>query len=136
MVGYRIDRKDPWRRRFLSRGYNLLARTLLGTRVRDCDCALKVFRRTELNHILPNATNFFVNTEMLTRARQCNLAVAEVGVTHRPRLRGHEQGVADGGAENAGGAAAVLVVAGAVSGGCRPEGARGARGSPSLTPGY
>src|SRR5262249_3960782 len=35
-----------------------------------------------------NSTNFFVNTEMLTRARQCNLGIAEVGVRHRPRLRG------------------------------------------------
>src|SRR4051812_47155401 len=88
VAGYRIDRKDPWRRRFLSRGYNLMARTLLGTRVRDCDCALKVFRRAELSHILPNSTNFFVNTEMLTRARQRDFAVAEVGVTHRPRRHG------------------------------------------------
>src|SRR6185437_4889943 len=48
VVGSRADRKDPWRRRFLSRGYNWLARRLLGTRVRDVDCALKVFRREAL----------------------------------------------------------------------------------------
>lgn len=89
VVGYRVARQDPWRRRFLSRGYNLITRTLLGTRVRDCDCALKVFRREALHHLLPNSTNFFVNTEMLTKARQCNFGIAEVGVRHRPRLRGH-----------------------------------------------
>jgi dolichol-phosphate mannosyltransferase len=88
VVGFRVARQDPWRRRFLSRGYNLLTRTLLGTRVRDCDCALKVFRRDALQHLLPNSTNFFVNTEMLTRARQCRFGIAEVGVRHRPRLRG------------------------------------------------
>jgi 4-amino-4-deoxy-L-arabinose transferase-like glycosyltransferase len=88
VVGYRIDRKDPWRRRFLSRGYNLLARTLLGTVVRDVDCALKVFRRDALAKILPVSRGFFVNTEMLTRARQQGLNVVEVGVRHRPRLRG------------------------------------------------
>jgi glycosyltransferase involved in cell wall biosynthesis len=44
-VGYRADRQDPWRRRFFSWGYNTLVRTLLGARVRDCDCALKVFRK-------------------------------------------------------------------------------------------
>jgi len=88
VAGYRVDRKDPWRRRFLSRGYNLLAHTLLGTRVRDCDCALKVFRKRDLSHLLPNSANFFVNTEMLTRARQRNLAVTEIGVTHRPRRAG------------------------------------------------
>lgn len=88
VAGYRADRKDPWRRRFLSRGYNLLARTLLGTRVRDCDCALKVFRREALANLLPESRGFFVNTEMLTRARQLGYAVREVPVTHRPRAGG------------------------------------------------
>lgn len=87
-VGYRLDRQDPWRRRFLSWGYNTLVRTLLGTRVRDCDCALKVFRRDALLRLLPQTPGFFVNTEMLTRARQLGLAVSEQGVRHRPRLRG------------------------------------------------
>ena len=91
VVGYRRDRKDPWLRRFMSRGYNLVVRNLLGTRVRDCDCALKVFRRDALQHLLPNSTNFFVNTEMLARARQHDLAIAEVGVTHRPRLKGESK---------------------------------------------
>lgn len=88
VAGFRADRKDPWRRRFLSRGYNLLARTLLGTRVRDCDCALKVFRREALAGLLPESRGFFVNTEMLTRARQLGYEVAEVAVTHRPRAGG------------------------------------------------
>lgn len=88
VVGYRLDRQDPPRRRFLSWGYNVLARTLLGTGVRDVDCALKVFRREALVHLLPEAPGFFVNTEMLSRARQLGFEVAEVGVRHRPRLRG------------------------------------------------
>lgn len=88
VAGCRVNRQDTWRRRFLSRGYNLLARTFLGTRVRDCDCALKVFRRDVLAHLLPESRGFFVNTEMLTRARQLGYEVAEVAVTHRPRLGG------------------------------------------------
>jgi glycosyltransferase involved in cell wall biosynthesis len=87
-VGYRADRKDPWKRRFLSWGYNVLARTLLGTRVRDVDCALKVFRREALAPLLPTSKGFFVNTEMLTRARQLGYEVAERPVTHRPRAAG------------------------------------------------
>ncbi|MCI0700549.1 MAG: glycosyltransferase family 2 protein [Planctomycetia bacterium] len=88
VVGYRVDRKDPWRRRFLSWGYNMLARALLGTRVRDVDCALKVFRREVLAGLLPESRGFFVNTEMMTRAHQLGLEVAEVPVTHRPRAGG------------------------------------------------
>ena len=38
-VGWREDRKDSRLRCFLSRGYNVLTRLLLGTCVRDCDCA-------------------------------------------------------------------------------------------------
>ena len=88
VVGRRVKRKDPWRRRFLSRGYNWLARSFLGTRVRDCDCALKVFRREALTNLMPESRGFFVNTEMLTRARQLGYRVVEVPVTHRPRLGG------------------------------------------------
>jgi dolichol-phosphate mannosyltransferase len=87
-VGYRLDRQDPWQRRFFSRGYNFLVRTLLGTAVRDCDCALKVFQRDALIKLLPEMPGFFVNTEILTRARQLGFSVAETGVRHRPRLRG------------------------------------------------
>jgi glycosyltransferase involved in cell wall biosynthesis len=88
VVGYRADRKDPWRRRFLSLGYNLLARALCGTRVRDVDCALKVFRRAVLAGLLPKSRGFFVNTEMMTRARQLGLEVAELPVRHFPRAGG------------------------------------------------
>ncbi|MFO0970199.1 MAG: glycosyltransferase family 2 protein [Gemmataceae bacterium] len=87
-VGHRMGRQDPWRRRFFSWGYNRLARMLLGTRVRDVDCALKVFQRDALKQILPETNGFFVNTEMLTRARLLGLDVAEAGVRHRPRLKG------------------------------------------------
>jgi dolichol-phosphate mannosyltransferase len=87
-VGYRVERQDPWTRRFYSRGYNLLVRGLLGTRVRDCDCALKVFRQDVVARLLPRTDGFFVNAEMLTRARQLGYGVAERGVRHRPRLSG------------------------------------------------
>ena len=56
--------------------------------MRNCDCALKVFRRAALARLLPETAGFFVNTEMLTTARQLGLSVAEHGVRHRPRLRG------------------------------------------------
>jgi len=91
VCGFRLDRKDSVRRRFLSWGYNRLASTLLGTLVRDIDCALKLFRRDALLRILPESTDFFVNTEMLARARLHGLRIAEVGVTHRPRRAGRSK---------------------------------------------
>ncbi|MFQ5718360.1 MAG: glycosyltransferase [Acidobacteriota bacterium] len=86
--GYRIARQDPTRRRFYARVYNQLARTLLGTGVRDCDCALKLFHRRALQRLAPSSPGFFINAEMLTKARLQGLSVAEIGVTHRPRRAG------------------------------------------------
>lgn len=87
-VGYRSDRRDPLLRKVYSRGYNLLARTLCGTRARDCDCALKVFRRDVLDALWPRSRGYFINTEMLTKARQLGYPLVEFAVTHRPRRGG------------------------------------------------
>ncbi|GIW82662.1 MAG: hypothetical protein KatS3mg105_4469 [Gemmatales bacterium] len=91
VAGYRVGRQDSRLRCFLSRGYNWLARLLLGTRVCDVDCALKVFRRNTLQQILPQSTGFFVNTEMFARARKLGLPVVQHGVRHRPRLKGRSK---------------------------------------------
>jgi 4-amino-4-deoxy-L-arabinose transferase-like glycosyltransferase len=89
--GYRIDRQDPARRRFFSWGYNTLAKMLVGSPVHDIDCALKVFRRSQLLTILPECDNFFANTEMLANARRQGLSVVEVGVHHRGRAGGESK---------------------------------------------
>ena len=88
VVGYRMDRQDPWLRLVYSWAYNRIVRLLLGTGVRDVDCALKVFRSDAIRRLLPETNGFFVNTEMLARAKKAGLAVTEVGVTHRPRAAG------------------------------------------------
>jgi glycosyltransferase involved in cell wall biosynthesis len=91
VVGYRRDRKDVFRRRFYSKGYNLLTRTLLGTGLRDVDCALKVFRRSVLPSLMPESRGFFVNSEMITRARQHEFTICELPVSHRPRAGGESK---------------------------------------------
>jgi len=88
VCGYRIDRQDPAIRRFFASGYNLLVRTLLGTRVRDCDCALKLFRRETLAELSITTNGYLVNAELLAQANQLGKSVVEVGVTHRSRAAG------------------------------------------------
>jgi len=91
VCGYRIDRKDTFLRRFYSSGYNALVRTLLGTRVRDCDCALKLMRRETLASLPIITDGFLVNAVLLTKARQQEISVVEVGVSHRPRAAGESK---------------------------------------------
>ncbi len=86
--GYRIDRQDSWLRILYSRVYNVLVGLMLGTGVRDCDCALKMFRRETLQAVMHESNGFLVNAEMLTKARLLDKKVIEVGVSHRPRPRG------------------------------------------------
>ncbi|QVL34938.1 glycosyltransferase family 2 protein [Telmatocola sphagniphila] len=91
VVGYRIDRQDPWQRRFYSWGYNKLIRLMLKTGVRDCDCALKLFRRDVLMDILPTTRGFFVNAEMICRARALGVSIGQAGVRHRQRRKGESK---------------------------------------------
>ena len=91
VVGYRARRQSPWQRRLCSWGFNVLARFLLGTRVRDCGCTLKVFRREALANLLPRSEGFVLNAEILMRARQSGYAVIEVPVRHRARPQSGRQ---------------------------------------------
>ena len=49
VVGYRIKRADPFVRTLYARAYRLANRIFFGLRVRDVDCACKLFRREALD---------------------------------------------------------------------------------------
>lgn len=86
--GYRLDRQDHWLRLVYSKAYNHLVRGLLGIPVRDCDCALKIFRRSTLQSLPLRSSGFLIDAEILARLSQRDLRITEVGVRHRPRLVG------------------------------------------------
>ncbi len=88
VCGFRIYRFDPLSRLFLSWGYNLLARIIFRIRVRDIDCAFKLFRREIFDRIQIESRNFFVDTEILAKAKACGMRMTEIGVRHYPRKVG------------------------------------------------
>jgi glycosyltransferase involved in cell wall biosynthesis len=88
VTGFRIYRYDPLSRLFLAWGYNLLARTMFRLRVRDIDCAFKLFRREVFDVIEIRSKKFFVDTEVLAKARYHGFRMTEIGVRHYPRSRG------------------------------------------------
>ncbi|MCC9645219.1 glycosyltransferase [Rhodopirellula sp. JC740] len=88
VCGYRIDRKDTPLRCLYSKVYNLLVQVLLGTGVRDVDCALKMFHRDVAKRLKITGNGFLVNSEMLTQAKRFGCRIVEVGVSHRPRTLG------------------------------------------------
>jgi glycosyltransferase involved in cell wall biosynthesis len=88
VAGYRLDRKDPWVRLLTSRVYNLIQGLTLGIRVRDVNCAFKLFRRSFFERVTLSSDGFLVDAELYARARRAGLTWTQVGVTHRPRLAG------------------------------------------------
>ncbi len=92
VVGYRMRRADPLVRLVYARLYRLALMTLFGLRVRDVDCACKVFRREALGGVRLESGGAFLSAEMLIKFRATGGALAEVGVPHYPRTAGRATG--------------------------------------------
>jgi len=73
---------------FLSWVYNRLVSAVFRARVRDVDCSFKLFRREVLEAIDLETTDFFIDTEMVAKARKWNFRILQKGVKHYPRRAG------------------------------------------------
>jgi glycosyltransferase involved in cell wall biosynthesis len=92
VVGYRLKRADPPIRRWYARIYRLANRIFFGVRVRDIDCACKLFRRQALETIEVASGGAFFTAELLIKLRAADRKVVEVGVPHYPRTAGSPTG--------------------------------------------
>lgn len=92
VAGYRANRADPFLRRFNAWGWNMLVRMALGLKVRDIDCAFKLFRREVFEKVKLASVGAMINTELLTRAQQEGMRIKEVPVSHYPRVAGTQTG--------------------------------------------
>jgi dolichol-phosphate mannosyltransferase len=88
VTGYRIDRQDPPIRLLTSRVFNALQALMLGNRVRDVNCAFKLFRRSFFDRVHLSSDGFLIDAELYLRAKKAGLTRTQVGVRHRPRTRG------------------------------------------------
>lgn len=86
--GWKTRRRDPWRRRLLSRVFNTVTGWISGVRLHDMNCGLKAYRAEvvkglalygELHRFLP------------VLAYERGYRVAEVPVNHRPREHGRSR---------------------------------------------
>lgn len=92
VVGFRIRRADPAIRTVYARLYQLANRTLFGLRVRDVDCACKLFRREALTGVKVQSGGAFFSAELLIKVRAAGRSVVEEGVNHYPRTAGSPTG--------------------------------------------
>jgi hypothetical protein len=70
------------KREVISRGYNLLLRTLMGARFSDAQCGFKAIRRDQAQALLPltQDTGWFFDTELLVLAERAGLRIHEIPV--------------------------------------------------------
>lgn len=92
VAGYRAKRQDPFYRRLNALGWNVLVRLVLGIKIRDIDCAFKLFRRSVFDHIQIRCVGAMVNTEILAQATRLGMRIHQVKVHHFPRRHGKQSG--------------------------------------------
>jgi glycosyltransferase involved in cell wall biosynthesis len=92
VIGYRIKRRDPPHRIFIAKTYNAIASVVFGLRVRDIDCAMKLFRREVFDGLPLTTDSPFLSAELLIKLHARGERIAQVGVTHYPRAAGTNTG--------------------------------------------
>lgn len=92
VAGYRADRADPVIRRFNAWGWNMLVRMFLGLKIKDIDCAFKLFRRCVFDDIRLESVGAMINTEILAMANWQEMRLKEIPVNHYPRTAGEQTG--------------------------------------------
>ena len=92
VLGYRAHRADPLHRKLNAWAWGGLVRLLFRVKVKDIDCAFKLFRRDIFNEINLQAGGAMVNTELLALARKRGFSMTNVPVSHYPRQLGEQTG--------------------------------------------
>ena len=88
VAGYRIERQDKAHRRLNGFLWTQLTRFLFGLRVRDVDCAFKLFRRRFIEGLDLESNHLLIHAEILARLRKKGCRIEEIGVPHYPRVAG------------------------------------------------
>ena len=88
VIGYRQERKDSPLRVFVSRGYRKLIHFIFGFKAKDIDCSFKLFKRSCLSQLSIDRDKFFVDTELLIKAKNKGFKIKELPVRHFSRRLG------------------------------------------------
>ncbi len=85
VIGLRVKRNDPPRRKLQSHIYNTMLRILYGHRHTDVN-SIKLFRKSILDRIELKSHTPFVDAELCIRAERAGFKIIEIPIEHLPRL--------------------------------------------------
>ena len=89
---YRIDRRDNLLRKAAGRLWTALNRLVFSLKIRDIDCAFKLYKREIFDTIRMESAGALIDTEILARAARKGYRIVQRGVHHYPRSAGTQSG--------------------------------------------
>jgi glycosyltransferase involved in cell wall biosynthesis len=89
---YRLNRRDSMIRKINAWCWTKLVCLLFGLKLRDIDCAFKLYKREMFEHMELTSTGALIDAEILARAARKGYRITQQGVHHYPRTAGLQTG--------------------------------------------
>ena len=89
---YRLNRRDNLIRRINGWCWTKLVCVLFRIKLRDIDCAFKLYKTRIFDNIKMVSTGALIDAEILARAARRGYTITQVGVHHYPRTAGRQTG--------------------------------------------
>ena len=89
---YRLNRQDNLIRKINGWCWTKLVCLMFGMKIRDIDCAFKLYRREIFDNIKVVSTGALIDAEILARAVRKGYRVTQQGIHHYPRTAGAQTG--------------------------------------------
>ena len=89
---YRLNRQDNLIRKINGWCWTKLVCLLFGMKIRDIDCAFKLYKREIFDNIKLVSTGALIDAEILARAVRRGYRVTQRGIHHYPRTAGSQTG--------------------------------------------
>jgi glycosyltransferase involved in cell wall biosynthesis len=89
---FRLNRQDPLLRKLNGWAWTKLVCLLFGMKIRDIDCAFKLYKTEIFDNIELSSDGALIDAEILARAVRKGFSVTQKGVHHYPRTAGEQTG--------------------------------------------
>jgi glycosyltransferase involved in cell wall biosynthesis len=89
--GYKVKRADAWYRVWIGEPYRNVMRWAFRLSIRDVDCDFRLFRREIFNDLSLDSRSGVICVEMAKKFEQAGFRMAEVPVSHYPRMHGSSE---------------------------------------------
>ena len=92
VIGYRSPRNDSFARLFNAKIWNLANRVAFGLKVKDIDCAFKVFEKNTIKKLKLLSGGAMLSAEIIIRLQRAGVEIKQVPISHFQRKNGSPTG--------------------------------------------